>query len=54
MSASKRPCEEESANSCEVPCLVKSQMKDRMAVQGIIKSLKIKITTRQACIFASM
>lgn len=48
-SASEGPCEEQGGQSCELPCPAKSPLKDRMAVQSIIKSLKMKM--KQAHIF---
>lgn len=54
-SALERWCDDNVGSSCEVPRLVKSQMKDMMAVQSIMKSLKIKIATRhvQICMWES-
>lgn len=54
-SALERCCDDNVGSSCEVPHLVKSQMKDMMAVQSIMKSLKIKIATRhvQICMWES-
>lgn len=54
-SALERCCDDNVGSSCEVPHLVKSQMKDRMAVPSIMKSLKIKIATRhvQMCMWES-